>query len=34
MADNERRHMLLGEMTCQQIDEHVFKYHNFDGMQA
>ena len=34
MADKERRHMLLGEMTCQQIDEHVFKHHNFDGLQA
>ena len=31
---SERKSMLLNRMSCEQINEHVFKHHNYDGTSA
>lgn len=30
----ERAKILIKPMSCAQIDEHIFKFHNFDGQAA
>ena len=30
----ERKSMLLNRMICDQINEHVFKHYNYNGMEA
>ena len=30
----ERRSMLLAPITCDQINEHVFKHYNYNGLEA